>query len=1249
MGNIAVHAAPAPFSQFQLHTTAKIGSSLAEIVAETIPEKYIGKVDVVAQIDGHIIFPKHWHAVRPKAGTVVNIRAVPMGGKGKNPIATVLSIAVMIAAPYAAGALATNVALGVFGGGVATAGQVALTKGLLTAGFSILGRLAVSAIAPPPKPVNAGVVSNPAESPTQFIEGATNQLNPYGVVPVCLGTNRMVPPQAARPFTETQDNNNFVRQLFTWGYGQQLQVTDLKIGETSLTDFDDVETSSRLNGDLNLGTTLFSNSVVQENVSILLNEPDGFTTRAVAVNSNEAILDVTWPQGLAYINELGTRGSLSIELQLQYRLSGSSGAWTNVSIPTVTGSQTEALVKSFRVIFPAAGNYDIRIRRVTPTYVFATDTYFQDTYLTAIRGVRYQNPVNAPGLNGIAIRIRATDQLNGSIDQLNGIVSNLIPDYDVDTDTWITRASSNPASIYRYVLQSFPNARRMGDSGIRIEDLEAWHGRCVARGYTYNRVIDYDTSVEEVLADVASAGAASPAIVDGKRTVVVDEEKDDIIQIVTPRNSWDYQGEMVYPELPHAFRVTFRNADAGYQQDERIVYADGYDADTATLFETLDLPACTDSDLAYKTARRLLATAILRPETHTFSMDVENLVAIRGNRIKLEHDIPLVGIGDARLKSVETDFFPNNVIDGANNVVDGANEVIDFSGVSASVVSVSLDDTISIPTAGTYYMRIRKSDGSLLYKQIVANVGQFTSFAFSEPFDAAGAPEAGDLCYIVEAGGEVDLVISRIEPGPDLTAKITAVDYAPGIFDAETGPIPSFDSHITVPLEFVRPVPPVLLQAPQVDESVMLRNPDGSFLSRAIITLRNDNEGQVTPEVKIRVTGTTLFVPANLLESTPGRVAITGLTAGTRYDVFIRYRRANSSIYSLPLQLNSMLYVGTTGLPSDVTGFKISVTDATALFSWDKNEDIDFSHYVMKFSSRTDGGVTWNTAQMLLERIFDNRLTLSFQGGTYLIKAVDQLGNESENATVITALAPARPNAVIEFSEDPTFAGVKTDVEVDGGALRLSDPTIMQGTYAFANVADLGAIYTAFVSASIVAGGVVIDDSSSLENNIFDMPDLFDVPDIFGLSEGSWNIGLEFRYTTDDPDDSSAVWTDWDEFVASNYIFRGMQFRLQLYSLEMGVSPQVSELGITIDMPDRTERGEDLTVLTSGFSITYDPPFKTSPSLWVTLQDGDEGDEIEFTEKDATGFAFRVYNKTTLAYVERTFDYGASGYGREST
>lgn len=1347
MEQISVISSPLPFcSQWKTDCFPE-GWTIQQIVDSYELSRYGEAVGIVVFVHGQIVPPQYWPRIKPKAHTLINLNVVPSGGGGKkNPLSTILSIAVMIAAPYVGAALGTSLGLGVVGGGVLTGAQTALFNGIVSGAFSIVGRMLVDAIAPPPKPSNAGTSSSPAESPTQFIQGATNRLLPYGVTPWCLGTNRMFPPQAARAYTETQNNNQFVRQLFTWGWGSYIQLAEIKIGETPIANFSDIDMNHRLAGDLHVSTNLFSNSVSQTNESLLLREVDGYVVRNVAPASDEVIVDITFPQGLTIFNDQGQRGRRNVLLEVQYApvatsdwspgatafstVSGATmtftpplwnprndtiilnpstgqlsiirgfenwiengvpkagiipagsisiakviidpvpGGITSVTdirpssafgvtlqnsssfIPTqlnstqvsvssgglkvnslnIFGSQTEALIRSHRIKFPTRGDYQIRVRRVTAD---TSDTKVLDkAYLTAIKSITYESPVRLQGITGSAVRIRATDQLNGSIEQLNAVVSNYIPDYDVGTDTWVQRETSNPASIYRHVLQAPANARALPDSKIIIEDLEAWHTYCEERGYTYNRVIDYETDIESVLRDVASYGSASPNTLDGKRTVVVDREKPDIVQIITPRNSWGYSSEILYPNLPHAFRVTFRNRDAGYLMDERMVYFDGYNADNATLIEELELVACDNAELAYKMARRIGATAILRPESHSFFMDFENLIATRGDRIKLFHDIPLAAIGYARIKEL----------------------ILDSSG---DVAGFLMDDVVSIPMDdGDVYIRVRMEDGSFFYRQLIASAGSYTEFYLVTPEAVGSSPLVGDLAGFTFSGGEVDLIITKIEPSQDLTARITAVDYAPAIFDAETGSIPPFTTSLTVPLEFQRLIAPVFLEA-QSDESAMLRNSDGSLITRAIITLENQNDGDIAVEVKIRRSGDTAFTVANILEATPERVVITGLDDGSRYDIHMRYRRMGTNVFSPALELNLFLFEGAIGVPSDVNNFRIAVTAETSFFEWDSVPDIDLSHYVIRYS-RVFTGATWGTSQVIADNIATNRITMPFLPGTYLIKAVDLLGNESANATAIITYDPgALANVVYVINEDPDFAGVKVDTAVYNNILQLADPEILYGEYYFDNSLDLQAVYTSFVSVGLVANGSRFNNIFAIsdifaepdifgggDNDIFDMDDIFAVEDIFGIGADAWAVEVQSRITLDDPGDMGAVWSAWEPLIAGNIEFRAIEFRLIMQSYEEGVTPIISKLNVTIDMPDRIERGEDLTVPALGTTISFVPPFLVDPAVVITIQDGDANDEIQFITKDAEEFSFRVYNTTLADYVERTYDYIASGFGR---
>jgi hypothetical protein len=66
---------------------------------------------------------------------------------------------------------------------------------------------------------------------------------------------------------------------------------------------------------------------------------------------------------------------------------------------------------------------------------------------------------------------------------------------------------------------------------------------------------------------------------------------------------------------------------ANYQQDEVVVYDDGFDAGNATKFEQLQIPGCADAEMAWKLGRYHLAVARLRPNTYTWTTDVASAIA----------------------------------------------------------------------------------------------------------------------------------------------------------------------------------------------------------------------------------------------------------------------------------------------------------------------------------------------------------------------------------------------------------------------------------------------------------------------------------------------------------------------------------------------------------------------------------------------------------------------------------------------
>ncbi|MCG8432426.1 MAG: phage tail protein, partial [Gammaproteobacteria bacterium] len=325
-------------------------------------------------------------------------------------------------------------------------------------------------------------------------------------------------------------------------------------------------------------------------------------------------------------------------------------------------------------------------------------------------------------------------------------------------------------------------------------------------------VVDFRTTAEELLFDIAAAGRARKVMPDGRYSVVIDDLKPAIAQHFTPRNSWGFSVEVSFKdELPHALRIPFMNEQAGYLEDQRLVYRDGFDVFNATKVEKLELRGITDPALIWKHGRYHFAQAELRPDGYSFFADIEHLLCNVGDRVELSQDVISAGLGRGRIKAV--------LDDGAS---------------PPNAVAIELDDQVEMAAGTSYGVRVRKADGTSLVKTIETVAGVQTVLTFSAPFPLAEAPEPDDLFLFGEAGREsVGLLIVGIERAQDLSAKIRCVDYAPEVQEADAGPAPPFQSSV---------VSPALLPKPEIigvrsDDTAMYQGPDGSWTGRIVATV----------------------------------------------------------------------------------------------------------------------------------------------------------------------------------------------------------------------------------------------------------------------------------------------------------------------------------------------------------------------------------------------------------------------------
>jgi predicted phage tail protein len=321
---------------------------------------------------------------------------------------------------------------------------------------------------------------------------------------------------------------------------------------------------------------------------------------------------------------------------------------------------------------------------------------------------------------------------------------------------------------------------------------------------------------------------------------------------------------------------------------------------------------------------------------------------------------------------------------------------------------------------------------------------------------------------------------------------------------------------------------------------------------------------------------------------------------------------------------------------ADVERFRVSLSGGKAQFTWKMLADLRQPPYQIRFMP-VQSGAEWNQATIKAETVYGSQVDLPAQAGTYLIKAKTAYA-ESQNAT--TVIMPAVPddfNVVETIDEHPGWAGDKILVIVDGSDLVLPAGSTGIGVYTAAGpYFDLGGVFSARLTAHVLAS------AADTEDVMANWTTLAALATLSGVNPDQWRIRAQIRTTDDDPN-ASPIWTEWEDLLAGQYTFRGLDRRLLLEADGQEIEIRVAEWSTIVDMQDRTIPFEDVETGAVATALTFDPPLKVLRLLLITPQDGLAGDELDVISKSATGASFIIRNGGTP--VARTVDVAAIGYG----
>lgn len=662
-------------------------------------------------VNDRLLTVKEWDSVVPENGQIINVHAEVMGGGGGGgggadkavQIVAVVAIVALIVVTqqYELGAMAAEFA----GFGSATA----WSTGIVIAGSMIIQGIA-AAVATGGSAASLGGMDGlsgdySSPSPTYSLSGGSNRLRPYESMPVIMGQHRFFPDAGMKSYTEYQSNDQYLYQIFHNGVSDAT-FSNWKIGTTPITNYSNYEWHYH---DENGKFKNFPGNV-DSIAGAALTKAGGAIIRTTSSNTTTIGFDIE--SVLYYGNDSGGLDARSVELLIEYRPVGTStwlqpstlsssnpdavtgsyvnepytvdeGYWSggvdndgwseSTWVPNVvtryrsvyrtgsggyihiTGSSQKPIRSSFKFSV-TQGSYEVKISRTTDDSTSSREQ--TSTNWSVLKSYQLDNG-DYTGQNRIGLTIKATEQLNGSIQQLSVDASSKAIYYN--GTSWVTGETSNPAHWFMdFVLgRKDTNGKLLYGIGFNYAQLDwgnlvAWADFCETEGLTFNAVIDGSQTAFDVLSAIARCGFASPSWSSGKLGVIFDARSASPVASFGMSNIIKDTFNVSYITEQLAEEIVVRYVDPTNDWNQSEVRTTVPGVTTPNRTSTVDLWGCTDTAMAGKFANYLAAQQYYRKRRITWESDFQGFVCNRGDVVLLSHDLTQWGYS-GRIVSVDGD------------------------------------------------------------------------------------------------------------------------------------------------------------------------------------------------------------------------------------------------------------------------------------------------------------------------------------------------------------------------------------------------------------------------------------------------------------------------------------------------------------------------------------------------------------------------------------------------------------------
>lgn len=518
-------------------------------------------------------------------------------------------------------------------------------------------------------------------------------------------------------------------------------------------------------------------------VGVEVSTTNGPVTRTVNLTAIDRLRIIVQVNGLLEQRDNGDLVGSEVRYRVDYRATGSTGAWTVAFDDTISGKTTSQYQRS--VSFSVAGrtgSHDIRVTKLTA----------DSTISKLVNGLFWFNittildqKLSYPGSALIGLALDAKN-LSGSVPTLTFEVKGLrcwVPsNYDPATRLYATSGpgtsggmwdgsfqrayTDNPAWI-AYTLCVEPDfgiGREIGAAGVDKWSLYAIAQYCdelVPDGfggaeprYSFNAVINQRDEAFRVLQAVASSFRAM-VYWGGGQVVFVADRPASPVKLVTPANVMDgrfeYEGASL--KVRHSVaKIRWRDPSLGYRIAVEVVDDAALIAEVGIREIEIDGIGVTSRGLARRLGRWILYS-------EQYETDILRY------RAAFDH----------------ADVRPGQVI----LVQDPSLAAVAFSGRLAAVgsaTSVTLDRAVTLTSGQSYALRVALPDGSISDPlPVTTPAGSATTVTLAAPGLPAPLPAAGAVWTLVASNvAPTQWRIISVAEEADGSYAVTALRHYPG-------------------------------------------------------------------------------------------------------------------------------------------------------------------------------------------------------------------------------------------------------------------------------------------------------------------------------------------------------------------------------------------------------------------------------------------------------------------------------------